>query len=167
MSFWLEGCCGECEGWARNSVNHTSWVDVVTQTDRPKSVRNRTFGGFFGLSLCLFDISVDVVALIIGLSRPLPFLLQAIMGIVLNIFFSFAEFILTCYKGNWLEHFLFFCRAYTYRLKGELTWTFSFLLPGLYLQAIMGIDLNIFFYFAGFILTDYNGNCLEHFLFYS
>ena len=24
-------------------VNHTSWVAVVTPTDRPKSVRNRTF----------------------------------------------------------------------------------------------------------------------------
>ena len=27
--------------WARKPVNHTSWVAVVTQTDRPKSVRNR------------------------------------------------------------------------------------------------------------------------------
>ena len=27
--------------WARKPVNHTSWVAVVTSTDRPKSVRNR------------------------------------------------------------------------------------------------------------------------------
>ena len=26
--------------WARKPVNHTSWVAVVTPTDRPKSVRN-------------------------------------------------------------------------------------------------------------------------------
>ena len=26
--------------WARKPVNHTSWVTVVTPTDRPKSVRN-------------------------------------------------------------------------------------------------------------------------------
>ena len=28
--------------WARKPVNHTSWVAVVTPTDRPKSVRNRS-----------------------------------------------------------------------------------------------------------------------------
>ena len=27
--------------WARKPVNHTSWVALVTPTDRPKSVRNR------------------------------------------------------------------------------------------------------------------------------
>ena len=41
VSFWLHGCCGEWEGWAVNQVNHTSWMAVVTPTDRPKSVRNR------------------------------------------------------------------------------------------------------------------------------
>ena len=39
--FWLHGCCGELEGWARKPVNHTSWVVVVTPTDRPESARNR------------------------------------------------------------------------------------------------------------------------------
>ena len=38
-----------------NQVNHTSWVAVVTPTDRPKSVRNRClielFCGVFVLSL--------------------------------------------------------------------------------------------------------------------
>ena len=40
-SFWLHCCCGEWEGWAVNQVNHTSWMAVVTPTDRPKSVHNR------------------------------------------------------------------------------------------------------------------------------
>ena len=40
------------DGWALVSqFNHTSWVTAVTQTDRPKSVRNRcvieVFGGVF------------------------------------------------------------------------------------------------------------------------
>ena len=38
--FWLHGCCGKWEGGPVNQVNHTSWVAVVTLTDRPKSVRN-------------------------------------------------------------------------------------------------------------------------------
>ena len=37
----IHGCCGDWEGWARKPVNDTSWVDVVTPTDRPKSVSNR------------------------------------------------------------------------------------------------------------------------------
>ena len=59
--------------WARKPVNHTSWVAVVTPTDRPKSVRNRCvielFVAFFVLSLCPFDISVGVGAFVIGLSQ--------------------------------------------------------------------------------------------------
>ena len=54
-------------------VNHTSWMAVVTPTDRPKSVRNRRvielFVALFVLSLCLFDISVGVGAFVIGLSQ--------------------------------------------------------------------------------------------------
>ena len=54
-------------------VNHTSWVAVVTPTDRPKSVRNRClielFVALFVLSLCPFDISVGVGAFVIGLSQ--------------------------------------------------------------------------------------------------
>ena len=55
-----------------NQVNHTSWVAVVTPTDRPKSVRNRCVLKLFCgvvLSLCPFDISVGVVAFVIGLSQ--------------------------------------------------------------------------------------------------
>ena len=50
---------------------------VVTPTDRPKSVRNRcvleVFGGVFVLTRCFFDFSVDVRALVVGLSPTLFF----------------------------------------------------------------------------------------------
>ena len=56
-----------------NQVNHTSWVAVVTPTDRPKSDRNRCVNEFFValfvLSLRPFDISVCVGAFVIGLSQ--------------------------------------------------------------------------------------------------
>ena len=56
-----------------NQVNHISWVAVVTLTDRPKSVRNRSvielFVALFVLSLCPFDISVGVGAFVIGLNQ--------------------------------------------------------------------------------------------------
>ena len=55
VSFWYHGCCGEWEGWARKPVNHTSWVAVVTPTDRPKSVRNR----------CVIELFCDVVYVVI------------------------------------------------------------------------------------------------------
>ena len=40
--------------WARKPVNHTSWVAVVTPTDRPKSVRNR----------CLIELFCGVVCVV-------------------------------------------------------------------------------------------------------
>ena len=56
-----------------NRFNYTSWEDVVTPTDRPKSVRNRCviefFVALFVLSLCAFDISAGVGAFVIGLSQ--------------------------------------------------------------------------------------------------
>ena len=64
----VSGKVGPCK-----PVNHTSWVAVVTPTDRPKSVRNRClielFVALFVLSLCPFDISVGVEAFVIGLSQ--------------------------------------------------------------------------------------------------
>ena len=79
VSFWLHGCCGEWEGWARKQVNHTSWVAIFTPTDRPKSFRNRSvielFVALFVLSLCPFDISVGVAAFVIGLSQISSFFL--------------------------------------------------------------------------------------------
>ena len=40
--------------WVRKPVNHTSWVVVVTPTDRPKSVRNR----------CLIELFCGVVCVV-------------------------------------------------------------------------------------------------------
>ena len=40
--------------WVRNPVNHTSWVAVVTPTDRPKSVRN----------CCLIELFCGVVCVV-------------------------------------------------------------------------------------------------------
>ena len=55
--------------WARKPVNHTSWVAVVTPTDRPKSVRNRCLIEHFCGVVCVvtlpFDISVGVGAFVI------------------------------------------------------------------------------------------------------
>ena len=48
----LHNCCGEWEGWDPvNLFNRSSWVAIVTPTDRPKSLCNRceieVFGGVF------------------------------------------------------------------------------------------------------------------------
>ena len=53
VSFWLHGCCGEWEGGTVNEVNHTSWMAVVTPTDRPKSVRNRCLIKLFCGVVCV------------------------------------------------------------------------------------------------------------------
>ena len=42
-----------------NQVNHTSWVAVVTPTDRPKSVRNR----------CLIELFCGVVCVVTALLK--------------------------------------------------------------------------------------------------
>ena len=64
--------------WARKPINHTSWVAVVTPTDRPKSVRNRClielFCGVVCVVTCPFDISVGVGAFVIGLGQISSFL---------------------------------------------------------------------------------------------
>ena len=56
----------------------TSWVALVTPTDRPKSVRNRclirTFCGVVCVVTCPFDISVGVGAFVIGLGHISSFL---------------------------------------------------------------------------------------------
>ena len=56
VSFWLHGCCGEWEGWPVDQVNHTSLVDVVTPTDRPKSVRNRCLIEHFCGVVCVVTL---------------------------------------------------------------------------------------------------------------
>ena len=64
--------------WVRKPVNHTSWVALVTPTDRPKSVRNRClielFCGVVCVVTCPFDISVGVGAFVIGLGQISSFL---------------------------------------------------------------------------------------------
>ena len=64
--------------WARKPVNHTSWVALVTPTDRPKSVRNRClielFCGVVCVVTCPFAITVGVGAFVIGLGQISSFL---------------------------------------------------------------------------------------------
>ena len=78
VSFWLHGYCGEWEGWPVNQVHNTSWVALVTPTDRPKSVRNRCliehFCGVVCVVTCPFEISVGVRAFVIGLGQISSFL---------------------------------------------------------------------------------------------
>ena len=73
VSLWIHGCCGKWEGWVHKPDNHTSWVAVVSPTDRPKSVRNRCvielFVALFVLSPCPFDITTGVGAFVRGLSQ--------------------------------------------------------------------------------------------------
>ena len=68
--------------WARKPVNHTSWVALVTPTDRPKSVRNRCLIELFCGVVCVvtlpFYISVGVGSFVIGLSQ-------------ISSFFSFSD----------------------------------------------------------------------------
>ena len=40
-----------------NQVNHTSWLDVITSTDRPKSVRNRCVIELFCGVVCVVTFS--------------------------------------------------------------------------------------------------------------
>ena len=44
--------------WARKPVNHTSWVVVVTPTDRPKSVRNCCLIELFCGFVCVVTLSL-------------------------------------------------------------------------------------------------------------
>ena len=73
--------------WARKPVNHTSWVAVVTPTDRPKSVRNRyvieLFCGVVYVVTLPFDISVGVWAFVIGLSQISSFFSQNHLSTIL------------------------------------------------------------------------------------
>ena len=79
MPIWLHGFCSKWEGWDPvNRFNHTSVVAIVTQTDRPKSVRNRcvieVFCCVFVLSRCVLDSSVGVGTIVIGLSQISSFI---------------------------------------------------------------------------------------------
>ena len=79
---------GKFRNWTlymgRKPINHTSWVAVVTPTDRPKSDRNRCvielFVALFVLSLCPFDISAGVGDFVIGLSQISSFSLYTVIS---------------------------------------------------------------------------------------
>ena len=64
--------------WARKPVNHTSWVALVTPTDRPKSVHNRClielFCSVVYVVTCPFDNSIGVGAFVIGQGQISSFL---------------------------------------------------------------------------------------------
>ena len=81
-SFWLHRFCGKWESRVPvNRINHTSWVVKVTQTDRPRSGRNRVievFGGVFLLSLFFFKFPVSILAFVIWPSQ-------------ISLFFSFSR----------------------------------------------------------------------------
>ena len=71
---WLHGCCGKWVSWSSvNRFNYTSWVAVVTPTDRPKSVRNILVA--FCVVTLLFGFYVVVGAFVIGMSRISSFFL--------------------------------------------------------------------------------------------
>ena len=48
--------CGEWECGPCETVNHTSWVAVVTPTDRPKSVHNRCVNELFCGVVCVVTL---------------------------------------------------------------------------------------------------------------
>ena len=54
VSFYIvnvcpDSCCGKWKSWDPiNRYNHTSWMAIVTPTDRPKSVRNSCVIEIFG-----------------------------------------------------------------------------------------------------------------------
>ena len=52
VSIRLHGCYREWKGLARKSINHTSWVAVVTPTDRPYSAHHRCVLERFGELFC-------------------------------------------------------------------------------------------------------------------
>ena len=63
-----------------NQFNQTSWVAIVTPTDRPKSVRNLSAVEVVGGVLCChfafssyLEFSVSVRACVIGMSKIYPF----------------------------------------------------------------------------------------------
>ena len=56
VSFWLHGCSGSGKVGPINQVNHTSWVAVVTPTDRPKSVHNHCLIKLFCGVVCVVTL---------------------------------------------------------------------------------------------------------------
>ena len=83
MSFWLHGCCGKWEGWARKPVNHTRWPYLLQLTvlSGPQPLWNRTFYCDVVCVVTLpFDISAGVRAFVIGLSQISSFFLIVLVS---------------------------------------------------------------------------------------
>ena len=76
---------------------------IVTPTDRPKSVRNRSvievFGGVFVLSCCFLDFPVGVGAFVIGLSQISSFFSINVYNI-----FNFAEDLFDTIETSGFDH---------------------------------------------------------------
>ena len=93
--------------WARKPVNHTSWVALVTPTDRPKSVRNccliERFCGVVCVVTCPFDISVGVGAFVIGLGQISSFLSLIVYcrALFLIASFAFGYFVYWFVRAQW------------------------------------------------------------------
>ena len=59
--FWLHDCCGKWKGWTvKLYVKNFSWMTVVAQTDRPKSICNSCVIKRFDAFLCYFDYAFFV-----------------------------------------------------------------------------------------------------------
>ena len=93
MSFWLHSFCGLWEGWNPEYRFHpTSWVDVATPIEQPKSLRNRCVIDIFGsafcfeLSRCFLNFSMGVLAFVKGLSRIVSFFLLQIKEMSTSMF---------------------------------------------------------------------------------
>ena len=74
VSFWVHGFCGKSEGCVTvNRLNHTSWIPVVTPTDRPNSVRNHCVIEVLRWRFCgvhwFSEFSVGIRVFVIGLSQ--------------------------------------------------------------------------------------------------
>ena len=67
---------------SNNRFNHTSWVAVVTPTERPKSVNSRCgiLWWRFVLSPCFSEFSVGVRAFVIGPRQIFLFLSTCLYG---------------------------------------------------------------------------------------
>ena len=136
MSFWLHGCCGEWEGGPVNQVYHTSWVAVVTPTDRPKSVRN----------CCLIELLCGVVCVV-----TLPFwhfcwcrgFCHRTWSDLLLFVFVEASFI------GWKRvQLLLRYRSYSFRTRRWHN-------PNYFDKASVVIKISIFFIYAVFICLEY------------
>ena len=82
-----------------NQVNHTSWVAVVTPTDRPKSVRNRCVIKLFCGVVYVVTVPFLQWAFVIGLSQISSFFLLIIPGLLVCL--SVRVGLFSCIDGTY------------------------------------------------------------------